>query len=203
MVKAFTPVPLLLLSFVAGLEKPSLIVFCIVVVVSAGVTMSSVGELKFSTAGFLIQLTAVFADCFRMILMNVMLKDLNLDSLSLLYYTAPPSAVMLVIGFFVFEAPTFDSSILTFSFGVTLFFNGLLAFSLNIAAIYLVGSTSAVVMAISGPLKDILIVLISVAVFHSPITALQVPTNRLAILFFPHSNNSISNIYIIAYIYFI
>jgi len=96
MVKAFTPVPLLLLSFVAGLEKPSIIVFCIVVVVSAGVTMSSVGELKFSAVGFFIQISAVFADCFRMIILNLALKDLGLDSLSLLYYTAPPSALMLL-----------------------------------------------------------------------------------------------------------
>lgn len=174
MVKAFTPVPLLLLSFIAGLEKPSLIVFCIVVVVSAGVTMSSVGELKFSMVGFIIQVSAVFADCFRMIILNLALKDLGLDSLSLLYYTAPPSAALLVLGFFVFEAASFDSSILTLTFSAMLFVNGLLAFSLNIAAIYLIGSTSAVVIAISGPLKDILIVVLSVLMFGSPITYLQV-----------------------------
>lgn len=52
----------------------------------------------------------------------------------------------------------------------------LLAFSLNVAVIYLVSNTSAVVMSVSGPLKDILVVLISVLVFQAPITALQVRT---------------------------
>ncbi len=57
MVKAITPVPLLLLSFAFGREKPSVAQLLIVVVVSAGVMMSSIGELKFSWIGFLIQVS--------------------------------------------------------------------------------------------------------------------------------------------------
>ncbi len=55
MVKAITPVPLLLLSFAFGREKPSLAQLLIVVVVSSGVMLSSIGELKFSWIGFGIQ----------------------------------------------------------------------------------------------------------------------------------------------------
>ena len=103
MVKAFTPVPLLLLSFAFGREKPSLMQLGIVCIVSTGVTLSSVGELQFSLLGFAIQVSAVMVDCFRMLIMDVMLKDLNLDSLSLLYYTAPPLAAMIFVGFVIFE----------------------------------------------------------------------------------------------------
>jgi hypothetical protein len=53
-----------------------------------------------------------------------------------------------------------------------------------VAVIYLVGSTSGMVMSISGPIKDITIVLISVCVFGAPVTALQVifcvPTTLLS-----------------------
>lgn len=176
MVKAFTPVPLLLLSFVSGIEKPSAVLFCIVLVVSAGVTLSSMGELKFSMLGFIVQISAVFADCFRMIILNLMLKDLQIDSLSLLYYTNPPSAVFIFIGFLMFEASTLDMAIFTPALSFMLLLNGLLAFSLNIAVIYLVGSTSVMVMSVSGPMKDILIVIISVIVFDAPITLMQVST---------------------------
>lgn len=55
MVKAVTPVPLLLLNFLAGKEKPSWMQFSIVIVVSVGVVMASVGELNFSLVGFIIQ----------------------------------------------------------------------------------------------------------------------------------------------------
>lgn len=174
MVKAFTPVPLLLLSFMLGREKPSWVQFGIVMVVSLGVTMSSMGELQFSAIGFGIQVSAVMVDCIRMLIMDSMLKDLALDSLSMLYYTAPPSAVMIFAGFMLFEAPTFDVSVFTPALSTALVLNGLLAFSLNIAVIYLVSSTSAMVMSVSGPIKDIMIVMISVMVFSAPLTGLQV-----------------------------
>jgi drug/metabolite transporter (DMT)-like permease len=48
MVKAFTPVPMLLLSFAFGREVPSFVRLGIVLIVSAGVTMSSIGELRFA-----------------------------------------------------------------------------------------------------------------------------------------------------------
>lgn len=54
MVKAFTPVPLLLLSFMLGREKASFVQLGIVLTVSAGVTISSVGELHFSYVGFIV-----------------------------------------------------------------------------------------------------------------------------------------------------
>ncbi len=95
MVKAFTPVPMLLLSFAFGREVPTFVQLGIVLIVSAGVTMSSIGELRFSAIGFASQVSAVMVDCIRMLIMDYMLKDPALDSLSLLYYTAPPSAAMI------------------------------------------------------------------------------------------------------------
>ena len=55
MIKSFTPVPCLLLAFAVGKEKPSLIQLIIVLIVCLGVTMSSVGELRFSLFGFILQ----------------------------------------------------------------------------------------------------------------------------------------------------
>jgi drug/metabolite transporter (DMT)-like permease len=55
MVKAITPVPLLLMAFAFGREKPSVAQLLIVMVVSFGVVLSSLGELKFSWIGFTLQ----------------------------------------------------------------------------------------------------------------------------------------------------
>jgi hypothetical protein len=109
-----------------------------------------------------------------MITMDMMLKDLALDSLSLLYYSAPPSALAIFLGFLLFEASSFSVSIFTYDLCFVLLLNGLLAFSLNIAVIYLVASTSAMVISISGPIKDITIVIMSVVIFRAPVTVLQV-----------------------------
>lgn len=174
MIKASNPVPLLLLNFAAGREKPSILQLGIVLVVSSGVIMSSLGELNFSWVGFIVQFTAVLADVCRVMLLDTTMKDLNLDSLSLLYYTAPPSAVMIFVGFVMFEASSLSLDVFTFDLTFMLLLNGFLAFSLNIAVIYLVSSTSGMVMSISGPIKDITIVMSSVIIFGAPITMLQV-----------------------------
>ena len=55
MIKSVAPVPMLLLSFALVREKPTWLQFIIVVIVSGGVIMSSVGELQFSLVGFTIQ----------------------------------------------------------------------------------------------------------------------------------------------------
>ena len=106
--------------------------------------------------------------------MDLMLRDLNLDSLSLLYYSAPTSACLIFTGFMLFERATFDVAVFTPDLCFMLLLNGLLAFSLNIAVIYLISSTSGMVLTVSGPMKDILIVMMSVAIFGAPVTGLQV-----------------------------
>ena len=174
MIKAFTPVPLLLLNFAVGKEKPSILQMGIVLVISFGVILSSLGEMNFSWTGFIIQFTAVLGDSCRVMIMDLMLRDLNLDSLSLLYYSAPTSACLIFTGFMLFERATFDVAVFTPDLCFMLLLNGLLAFSLNIAVIYLISSTSGMVLTVSGPMKDILIVMMSVAIFGAPVTGLQV-----------------------------
>jgi len=182
MIKAFTPVPMQLLSFAVGKEKPSIIQLGIVLVVSFGVTMSSIGELNFSLIGFVIQFSAVLGDCCRVTIMDMMLKDLNLDTLSLLYYTAPMSAVMISAGFIVFEMATFDVTVFSPDLCFMLLLNGLLAFSLNLAVMYVVSTTSGMIMSICGPIKDISIVFVSVLVFATPVSGLQVQCASLIVL---------------------
>eukprot|EP01034_Spumella_vulgaris_P029308 gene29308-36334_t len=135
--------------------------------------LSSVGEMRFSVLGFIVQLSAVASDCLRITLLDILLKDLKLDSLSMLYYTAPTSAFFIGLGFIAFELPTFPWEMLTPHFSAVLLANGVLAFSLNLAVLFLISNTSAVVMSVSGPIKDILIVISSVVFFHAPVTMLQ------------------------------
>ena len=174
MIKACTPIPLLILSIIVGSEKRSLALFVIVCTVSFGIILSSVGELHFSLIGFIIQFTAIISDSFRMIIMELFMKDLKLDTLSLLYYSAPTTVVLISIGFYFIESTTFDYTILYDpQFCLMIFFNCCLAFTLNIAAIHLLSSTSAMVIGISGPLKDMMLVFISFVIFKDPITAIQ------------------------------
>jgi len=59
MLKAFTPVAILLISWASRIQDPNKKLGVIVLMISAGVALASKGELQFDLVGFLIQAAAV------------------------------------------------------------------------------------------------------------------------------------------------
>jgi drug/metabolite transporter (DMT)-like permease len=133
MLKAFTPVSVLILAFSGGLETPSGLQLIIVMVISIGVTLSAVGEARFNFVGFMLQLAGILSESLRLVLADQFLKDLKLDALSTLYYVAPPSLFFISIGFFAFEVNTFPLDRLLSPFAGILLLNGVTAFGLNVS----------------------------------------------------------------------
>lgn len=174
MLKASTPVTVLVLSVLAGLEKPSYVQMAIVGLICLGVMMSTAGELRFSMLGFIFQSCGILAEGSRLVLNERLLKDLKLDSLSTLYYVAPPSFVLITIGFLFFESDGFPWEKLTGDFGLVLVLNGLVAFFLNIASVLLITNTSALTLTLGGIVKDVMLVCLSWLVFQAPLSLLQV-----------------------------
>lgn len=60
MLKSMNPVVLLPVQFMVGRESPSVLQLSIVLLISLGVSMSSVGELNFSLVGFTLQVRHCF-----------------------------------------------------------------------------------------------------------------------------------------------
>lgn len=174
MIKSSTPVFMLMVAFTLGREKPSLLQVAIVLLICAGVAASAFGELNFNLLGFVFQITALLFDVLRMTVMDTLLLDVKLDSLSTLYYVAPISTLLLLPGFFIFESSNFDVGRLDPSFCFILFLNALLAFSLNLSVYLLVSSTSSLVMSLCGLIKDFLVVLSSVCILGSPTSVQQI-----------------------------
>lgn len=174
MLKAFTPVAVLILSIFLGLEKLSYTESILVLMICIGVATTSVGELQFSTIGFIFQLFGIVAESSRLVLTNYILKEYKLDSLSSLYYIAPASWIFLTISFVIFEINKFPfDQLLNLTFIFTLILNGLVAFTLNIAVVMLINHTSALILTLSGIVKDILLVVLSVLYLGSPVTLMQ------------------------------
>lgn len=174
MLKAFTPVAVLIFSFLAGLEKSSKMELCIVMLICTGVAMTSVGEMHFSWLGFTFQSLAIMAESTRLVLTNILMTQIKLDPLSSLYYIAPVCAVFIgtACSYFEFSQLPWDR-MLTAEFAGVLLINGFVAFALNVAVVFLISNTSALVLTLSGIVKDILLVGLSVMVFGSPVTLLQ------------------------------
>ena len=196
MLKAFTPVSVLIFSFFAGLEKPSWTEVIIVTLICVGVALASYGEALFSLTGFIFQVLGIMCESTRLVLTNVLMKQLKLDPLSSLYYIAPLSAVMIGAACMWFEASDLPfERIFSTEFMVMLLFNGLIAFTLNIAVVMLISNTSALILTLAGwktnmksflfyfqpmlllsfigIIKDILLVFLSIMIFGSPVTPLQ------------------------------
>ena len=174
MLKSSSPVIVLLLAICAGREKPSLVQLLITFTISLGVILASVGELKFNLLGFIIQFSAVFCECSRCLIMDLLLANKKIDSLSMLYYMAPFSSLTLAIGFLYMESTQLLEAKFTPNLLVALFLNGCLSFSLNIAVIMVINNASVIVMSACGPLKDILLVVLSVLFFRTEVSSLQV-----------------------------
>jgi len=173
MLKAFMIVAVLLLSAALGLQQASCIELNIIVIISSGIALTTIGESEFSWVGFTFQALAIFFEAFRLVMVNIILKDLKLDSLSTLYYNAPFCAVLIGISCGWFELSRITADKFTLPFCALLVLNGFMAFSLNIASLMLIKNTSALILSLAGVFKDIFLVLSSVLVFQTPVSLLQ------------------------------
>lgn len=183
MLKAFTPVAVLIFSFFAGLEKTSFTEIYIVTLICIGVAITSAGELYFSWIGFTFQSLAILAEASRLVLTNIVLKSLKLDPLSTLYYVAPLCALFIGVACLIFESGDLPFEMMyTTEFITVMLINGMVAFTLNVAVVLLIGNTSALVLTLAGIVKDILLVILSVLVFGSPVTPLQYAGYGVALL---------------------
>jgi len=173
MLKAFTPVAILLISFAFRIQDINKKLALIVVVISSGVALASQGELRFDLIGFLIQAAAVAFEASRLVMIQILLHGLKMDPLVSMHYYAPVCAVI-------------NLALLPLTEGIEPFYevvrlgpwillsNALVAFFLNIAAVFLVGAGSGLILTLAGVFKDILLVTASVLVFGVEITPLQV-----------------------------
>jgi drug/metabolite transporter (DMT)-like permease len=183
MLKAFTPVAVLIFSFFSGLEKTSQMELYIVMVICVGVALTSVGESYFSWIGFTFQSLGILAEASRLVMTNLLMKQLKLDPLSSLYYIAPLCACFIGLACLIFEFQDlpFDR-MQTTDFMAIMVVNAVVAFSLNVAVVLLIGNTSALVLTLAGIIKDILLVFLSILIFGSPVTPLQYAGYSVALL---------------------
>ena len=172
--KALSPVTLLILQYIIGKETPSLTKFGIVSLISCGVGICTIGEINFNLIGFVLQCSAILSDNLRAILMEALLFNNKIDSITMIYYIAPPCSILIGIGFVIFELPTFPFEILTPSLFCILLLNGILAFSLNISNVKAVSSSSALFLSLFSPIRDGIVILMSVIVFGSPLLPIQI-----------------------------
>ncbi|KAN0065204.1 hypothetical protein ACQY0O_001701 [Thecaphora frezii] len=172
MLKAFTPVAVLLISFAFGLKQLSGSLTLIVGAISFGVATASYGEASFDTLGFIFQVLAIVFESTRLVMIQVLLQGLKMDPLVSLYYFAPVCACInaCLIPFTEGLLPFMEIANLG---PFILLSNAGIAFGLNIAAVFLIGAASSLTLTLAGVLKDILLIFGSMFLLGSTVTGLQ------------------------------
>lgn len=177
MIKASTPVIVLLFSFAFGLEQPSSRLCFYICLITAGVTTSCLAQVSISYIGISLQLTALVCEALRLCLVNVLLvsKGVKLSSIASLYYIAPTCLLCLLLPWAHLEAPSILADLDVFRRAglLTLVANSSVAFALNIATMALIKHTSALTLNVAGVFKDLLLILWSVFVSGAVVSATQ------------------------------
>ncbi|CAN8099685.1 unnamed protein product [Discula destructiva] len=175
MLKATNVVVTLFATWAFGIAPLNLKTLTNVGIIVVGVIIASFGEIKFNMIGFLYQCSGIVFEALRLVMIQRMLSsaEFKMDPLVSLYYYAPAcAAINAVVTLFV-EIPRMTMGDI---YGVglfTLLANAFVAFLLNVSVVFLIGKTSAVVLTMSGILKDILLVCASLIIFRDPVTLQQ------------------------------
>ncbi|MCJ1275417.1 hypothetical protein MMC21_003220 [Puttea exsequens] len=175
MLKATTPVAVLIVGWCMGTSKADMKVFMNVSIIVAGVVIASIGEIKFVLIGVLFQIGGILFEATRLVMVERLLSsaEYKMDPLVSLYYFAPVCALMNLCVALVVEIPKISMAEIQFVGPWILLANAMIAFGLNVSVVFLIGRTSGLVMTLCGVLKDILLVAASIAIWGTPISALQ------------------------------
>ncbi|KKY29199.1 putative triose-phosphate transporter [Phaeomoniella chlamydospora] len=183
MLKAAAPVSVLLLSWAWGIEKPNLRVFLNVLAIVFGVALASLGEIEFNLVGFILQVGGILFESLRLIIIQTMMSEdgQRMDPLVSLYYYAPVCAAMNFVVAWLYEWGAFQWDDMAKTGFFVLFLNAAVAFLLNVSSVFLIDRTSSLVMTLAGILKNIVVVVASVAIWATEVSMLQVVGYALAL----------------------
>ncbi|KAH9880973.1 hypothetical protein J1614_001466 [Plenodomus biglobosus] len=175
MLKATTPVAVLLATWGLGVSPVNLKTLGNVSFIVIGVVIASLGEIKFVMIGFLFQVAGIVFEAVRLVMVQRLLSgsDFKMDPLVSLYYYAPACAVINGCVLLITELPRMTMVDIDRVGLITLVANASVAFLLNVSVVFLIGKTSSLVLTLSGVLKDILLVFASMFLFKDPVSLLQ------------------------------
>lgn len=144
MLKATTPVAVLLATWGLGISPVNLKVLMNVSAIVVGVIIASFGEIKFVLIGFLFQIGGIIFEAIRLVMVQRLLSsaEFKMDPLVSLYYFAPVCAVMNGVTTLFLEAPKMSMTDIYNVGLITLLANAMVAFMLNVSVVFLVSFLS-------------------------------------------------------------
>lgn len=145
--------------------------------IAFGVFLNSYYDIKFNFLGTFFAMSGVFVTAMYQILVGSKQKELETNSMQLLYYQAPLSAFMLMCIIPFFEPLTGEYGTLNKNWDaeslVLVLLSGCVAFLVNLTIFWIIGNTSPVTYNMFGHFKFCLTLLGGYLLFSDPVQALQ------------------------------
>ncbi|BAM80597.1 similar to phosphate/phosphoenolpyruvate translocator protein [Cyanidioschyzon merolae strain 10D] len=188
MIKSSMPASVLLFGLAAGLEQRSGVLLAIVVIISVGLAVATVGEMNFHPVGFALELLAVLCGSARLIEQQLLLRygaegklhsAVGLSPIQILYYQAPISFVTLLPAALAIGTTRMrhdallKDALYVIETILILIAGGLLAVGLNFGDILLIDRSSALTSTVLGTVKTAVVIGVSWITFRNRISWLN------------------------------
>lgn len=171
--KALSPVILLSLLWLLGIEKPRAILGVAVGVIVSGMITATQGELRMTWIGVTLMLLSEFFDSIKAINMQILLADKNFDSFESLAVFGPAAIVCLLI--VSYHTEDYAQAITVIRSKPVLFFVASISgLGVNLATNMYIKATSALTLRITSIARNLVIVFVAAAFRRdSPVTCLE------------------------------
>ena len=175
MLKALTPVYILLILAPFGLKTPGSRTILAITIISFGTAVASLGELKFSVTGFLLQTAADIFEGARLVMIQLLMSSYKFTPFETIYYVFPAISVFQIMMVWHFESNAFsEPSIAVMMSQWYLFLASIsLGFVVNFTGANVIRQTSGLTFKVIGVIRNNFLVLLSVTLFGDATTGLQ------------------------------
>eukprot|EP00466_Bigelowiella_natans_P012628 jgi/Bigna1/34532/e_gw1.6.216.1 len=175
MLKASTPVMIVVFLRLFQIEFPTSEILVSVLIISTGVVMSSYGEINFSIIGVLIMLCGQVAEALRLVFTQKLLKNLKFTVVESLCFITPAASMWVFIIALVVEFPRMDADTLKLVRDNAHWFiiAGFLALGVNIINSVVIKFTGSLMMKLLATARNASLVLFNVIFMGEAVMAVQ------------------------------
>lgn len=176
-IKSLTTPGIILIQSLLYKRTFSIPVKLTIIPIIVGVFLNSYFDIKFNVLGITYALSGVVVTSLYQVWVNEKQLEFNCDSMQLLFYQAPLSAICIAIIVPFFE-PIFQPGGLFGTswdmYGIILVSSsGVVAFAINLSIFWIIGNTSPLTYNMAGHLKFCLTVTGGFLLFHDPLQIIQ------------------------------
>jgi len=164
MLKALTPVYILLCLVLFKVEIPSKNVVMAVTILSLGTMIASIGELNFSWTGFVLQSLADLFEGSRLVLLQMILTH-NMTPIESMYYISPATAVCQLVMVLVYERDALvkeESWAIVAAYWHWFIAGMILGICINFIGMFVIKHTSGLMLKLIGVVRNNCLVLFSI-----------------------------------------